>query len=312
MRKNSLTENKGLSLSQAQSISNLCNQRAREIDAKLDGVNNYSKSVKITKSSNTETYEIVTAKKLPHDVVNLLTEKANLHACQAFLMENIKAKDNMLKLIKNSYQDESDFIDPPETYRAEVFPIVDEDWAWAELSVDEINEFIEAEAYAAHIGQFIHKGSILDKLRSELPTIAPIEWMVIKDGEKTPVTVTKHHNSEELLILHEELAGLHRAYEQRVNYFKAKVKNLVTEENARIANMNADSQAFSQKVNNETNLAYGIAYKAYQEEVYSIRAEFEKERQAKTKKVAGMRISIDPRFQNTIDGFLSKLTGVQE
>ncbi len=37
MRKNSLAS-KGLSLSQAQSISNLCNQRAAQIDSKLKSV----------------------------------------------------------------------------------------------------------------------------------------------------------------------------------------------------------------------------------------------------------------------------------
>jgi hypothetical protein len=48
--------------------------------------------------------------------------------------------------------------------------------------------------------------------------------MNIKDGEKTPVEIKIHHNSEDLLKIHEELAALHRQYEQRVNYFKAKVK----------------------------------------------------------------------------------------
>ena len=52
-KKNSLTSNKGLSLSQAQSISNLCNQRAREIESKLNGVNNYSKSVAVVQPQST-------------------------------------------------------------------------------------------------------------------------------------------------------------------------------------------------------------------------------------------------------------------
>ena len=316
MKKNSLTSNKGLSLSQAQSISNLCNQRAREIDAKLNGVNNYSKSVKVTRGGNTDKYDTVIGKKLPLDVVQLLIEKASLHACQAFLMENIKAKDTLLKEIKNVSADCTNIAEPdePKSYSAylKMLTNVTEEWGWSQLSIAEINEFTEVEAYAAHIGQFIHQGSILDKLRNELPTIPPIEWMVINDGEKTPVSITTHHTSEQLLGVHEELAGLHREYEQRVNYYKAKVKNLVTEENARIANINADAQNDGERINNEANIAYGIEYKAYQEKIHSIITEFEKERQAKTKEIAAMRIDVDSRFQKVIDGFLSKLSNVQE
>jgi hypothetical protein len=46
MAKHSLSA-KGLSLSQAQSISNMCNQRVREINNKLSVVNNASKTLEI-------------------------------------------------------------------------------------------------------------------------------------------------------------------------------------------------------------------------------------------------------------------------
>ena len=71
MKKNSLTPNSGLSLSQAQSISNLCNQRALEIGNKLSVVNNYSKVVQVNKEDHT----IVKGKPIPANVVNLLKEK---------------------------------------------------------------------------------------------------------------------------------------------------------------------------------------------------------------------------------------------
>ena len=101
MKKNSLVPNKGLSLSQAQSISNLCNQRASEIAAQLLVVNNFSKTVKV--KSDTKT--LVEAHKLPENVVELLTTKSKLHACQAFLMENLKAKESMLKALREAVAD---------------------------------------------------------------------------------------------------------------------------------------------------------------------------------------------------------------
>jgi len=304
MKQNSL-QSTGLSLSQAQSISNLCNQRAKEIDAKLTGVNNYSKTVK----NGGETLTTVTAKPLPTNVVELLKEKSSLHATQAFLMENIKAKDLLIKKAKAENVDISGVFVPerPVQVRPAVLAEVNEDWGWEQLTITEICKFLEAESYAAHIGGFIHQGNTLDNLRRELPNINPIEWMVIKEGEKTPVKVITHHTSEKLLTLHEELAALHRTYEQDVNYYKAKVKNLVTIENARIAKLNADAQHDAQKANNEANAAYQKAINAYGEETRTIQSEFEKQRQENIKNIASLRINVDERFQPVVDLFLTKL-----
>ena len=82
----------GLSLSQAASISNLCFQRALEINHRLMGINNASKKVSI----NGDTYDETVAKPIPADVVALIEEKAKLHATQAFLMTNLKAKEQLL------------------------------------------------------------------------------------------------------------------------------------------------------------------------------------------------------------------------
>jgi len=323
MKKNSLTSNKGLSLSQATSISNLCNQRAGEISAKLNGVNNYKKTVDIMAGGVGKTHTTVVGKPLPEDVVVLLTEKAELHACQAFLMENIKAKDDMLKEAKNADADIAT-IEVPERPKT-VSPLIKQlpavnstegkEWGWSQLTAAEINEFLQVEAFASHIGQFIHEGKPLDLLRKELGKgIAPIDWMVINDGQKSPVVVTVHdsHTPEKLLAIHEELATLHRKHEQRVNYFKAKVKNITTEENARIAKINADAQNDAEKLNNDASAIYETATKAYNEKIRSIQAEFEKTRQATIKEIAAMRIQVDPRFQKTIDLFMTQISEVQE
>lgn len=314
MKKNSLTPNKGLSLSQAQSISNLCNQRAREITADITGINNFSKTV----DTGRKTLTIVNGKVMPANIIELLKEKAELHACQAFLMENIKAKDALLNDAKRMQPDYSG-IEQPKRPLAELMDVrnklldeVGEEFGWSQLSVSEYNEYLEAEAYASHIGQFIHKDGILDRLRNELPLIPPVEWMTIKDGEKTPVEIKVHHTSENLLKIHEDLAALHRQYEQRVNYFKAKVKNLTTEENARIAKINADMQNEAEAINNRLNSEYDTVFKAYSEKIKSIKAEFENVRQAKIKEIATMRIQVDSRFQKTIDTFLKQLTSAQE
>jgi len=311
MKKNSLSTT-GLSLSQAQSVSNLCNQRALEIARKLLTVNNYSKTVKV--GGETVPLVVETGVKLPENVVDLIKEKASLHACQAFLMENIKAKAEGIEVTKRGVADVSEvkFPKTPDYIKPAVLPNVTEDFGWSQLTVAENNEYLEAEAYASHIGEFIHKDSILAGLRNELPQIPAIEWFEIEKDKKVPVTIIKHHTAEELLKLHEKLAELHRGYEQKVNRFKAKVKNLTTEENARIAKVNADAGNEADKTNSDLRLAYEMEFKKATEQVQSIKNEYEKTRQAKIKELAATRILVDARFKGVIDEFISKLPESQE
>ena len=298
--KNSLAE-KGLSMSQAQSISNLCNQRAKEITSKLSDVNNASKHIVIDKVTYTEQQGI----ELPANVSELLTEKARLSATQAFLMENIKAKDELINSIKGEY---FEFTTPaPErpTYEvAKEINSVNEKWGWDQLTVAEYNEFLEAEAFAAHIGQFIHKGGKLDQLRAELPTIKTLEFMEIETGKKTPMTISVHHKADDLMELHEELAGLHRTYEQKVNYFKAKVKNAVTAENARIAKENAIAESNVNVTNEALRLKYSQESETWRSQYGKALQEFEAQRQVRIQTAANLRIEVAPRFQDVVDEFL--------
>jgi hypothetical protein len=300
MRKNSLAS-KGLSMSQAQSISNLCNQRSRDISFKLRDINNVEKVLEIGEKTYVET----PGKKMPENVVDLLADKSRLHATQAFLMENIKAKDEMLSEIKHR-QMEFDLLAPNrgELLDAEIESSVSEDWGWSQLSLSEYNEYLEAEAFASHVGQFIHKGGKLDNLRSELPTLKTLEWIEVESGKKTPLKVSVHHTAEELGDLHEQLAGVHRNHEQRVNYFKAKVKNLVTTENARIAKENAVKEASVSEANQKVLNDYNKAKEEWQASYRKASHLFEEERQNEIKKTAALRIAIDPRFQMVIDMFL--------
>lgn len=294
----------GLSMSQAATVSNLCNQRATEIAHKLTNVNNATKTIMYGGQNLIKT----AGRKLPVNVQELLLEKALLHSTQAFLMENIKRKEELLQKVRTD-EFKTELVAPqkPDFLIPTRIKQVDEEWGWRQLIEAEYNEYLEVEAYAAHIGQFIHKGSTLDKLRKELPSIQELEWEQIEDGRKTPVIVKPHHTSEELLQLHESLALLHRQYEQKVNYYKAKVKNLVTDENARIARVNADE---SNRVNIHNAMlqeTYRAEYDKYLGQLNMENELFEAKREETTRQVAALRIHVDARFKPVIDGFLSKL-----
>ena len=303
MKKNSLST-KGLSLSQAQSISNLCFQEARDIQSKIENINNCEKTLTLPTGVNVETQGFP----IPENIGELLHRKATLHATQAFLMENIQAKSNLIEDLKNRkfvYN-----VPKPEEPKLEFFyskESVDEDWGWEQLTVDEHNEYLESEAYASHYGQFIHKGGKLDKLRNELPKLKTLEWIEIEKDKKTPLNVSIHHTIDQLGDLHKEFSSVHRDHEQRVNYFKAKVKNLVTIENARIANENANTQGKVNDENKKLTRDYVNLINEWQDNYRKSNMEFNAEIQNEIGRVSSLRISVDTRFKPVIDQYLSFL-----
>ena len=294
---------KGLSMSQAQSISNLCNQRALEIQREIDSYNVCSKSIKV----NGENYSLEDAYPMPSAILELLKEKGRLHATQAFLMEAIKEKDYVINRLIHTSFDSSHIVRPEfsEIPEPDVPANVSESWGWEQLSESEHSEFLEADAMAAHLGQFIHKRGKLDNMRREVADLPSIEWMSVKEGEKTPVKINKHHTSQQLLATHEQIAAAHRTYEQRVNYFKAKVKNLVSDENARIQKVCSDLWAQYDAEASKQSEIRSQAFEAYRNQVQKENADFNAAREEQVKAAAALRISVDPRFQLVINMFLT-------
>jgi hypothetical protein len=302
MKKNSLS-NQGLSLSAAQSISNMCFQRAMNIEQELNKAKNFTKSVKVNNVGNNMLFE--DGSPLPKNVIDLLREKSKLHACQAFLVENIKAKNDLIINTKKEQPDYSEVpeIEEPEYTQITTIQSVDENFGWGQLTESEINEFYEAEAFAAHIGKFIHENGKLSQLRQGLSDLPSYEWIEVTTGVKSLVTINKLHSEKELNDLHEELAKEHVKFESRVNYFKAKVKNLTTEENARIAKLNADNNTNAAKINLDLRNEYYKQLSDRNSKMKEISNEFEIKRQDKIKEYAALKIKVDGRFQDIINTF---------
>ena len=295
---------KGLSLSQAQSISNLCNQRSRDIQSEISVINNAEKTLKFEGAD----YVKQVANPMPTNIVPMLQEKARLHATQAFLMENIRAKDELLaNERRESLRFDKESPDSPDFEYAQELEHVSESWGWDQLTTAQWEEYLEAEAYASHIGQFIHKGGKLDELRKELPTMELLEWAEIETGKKTPVQVEKHHTLSGLSAIHEELSMLHRGYEQRVNYFKAMVKNAVTVENARRERVNADEAARVNQINDVLKSDYDTLRREWIEARKQAEFAFNEAKQKEIARIAALRIEVPARFQPVVDEFLKGL-----
>jgi hypothetical protein len=251
---------------------------------------------------NGEDYSLEDAYPMPSAILELLKEKGRLHATQAFLMEAIKEKDSVISRLIHTSFDSSHIVRPEfdEIPEPDVPANVSESWGWEQLSAAEHSEYL-----ASHLGQFIHNRGKLDKMRREVADLPSIEWMSVKEGEKTPVRINKHHTSQELLSTHEQIASAHRTYEQRVNYFKAKVKNLVSDENARIQKVCSDLWAQYDAETSKQSEIRSQAFEAYRNQVHKENADFNAAREEQVKAAAALRISVDPRFQPVINMFLT-------
>jgi len=310
MKNNSLSS-KGLSLSQAQSISNLCNQACKDITFKLNNINNVTKELDL----GNRTYIETQGHPIPDNIVELLTRKSQLHAVQAFLMENIKAKSSLIDELKTK-KFVYDIPEPKYPILEDVdymnYKSVDEEWGWEQLSTSEYNEYLEAESFASHYGQFIHKGGKLDNLRNELPNIKTLEWILIENDKKTPLNVTIHHTIDQLAEVHEKLAANHRIYEQKVNYFKAKVNNLVTNENARIVKDLSEKKSVIDASNQMKIDEYIKCRNQWLSDLNQAKLDFEEKRHMDINEISKLRILVDNRFKSIIDHYLNQLTEEKE
>jgi hypothetical protein len=134
-----------------------------------------------------------------------------------------------------------------------------------------------------------------------------LEWIKVKEGEMTPLKVIVHHTPAQLLDLHETLAGEHRKYEQKVNYIKAKIKNMVTVENARISKENAKAQQVANDHNGKVDQEFVAAHSAWSDNNKADSFIFEESRNKRINAAAALRIVVPTLYQDTIDLFLSKL-----
>ena len=83
------------------------------------------------------------------------------------------------------------------------------------------------------------------------------------------------------------------------------VKNLVSDENARIQKENADSTAKFLAIEKQLNEKFKTELDAYNGAIMKLTMEFNSQRELDIKAVAALRINVDPRFQHVIDLFIT-------
>lgn len=153
-----------------------------------------------------------------------LTQIGSLYAISAYLRTAIKEKDDRLNEISQKIveirQKVEQKVDEIDFKSLEKIKKVTIDDFLKTLPLEDVVNYKESEAKAAHIGKFIHN---FDTIREEITRKELISFKEV--GEK----VFKIHNIplyelQELQNLQENLLAQHRKYESEVNFYKAKFR----------------------------------------------------------------------------------------
>lgn len=282
-------------MSEAQSLSNLCFQKASEIDKRLSKIGLYNEVI----THEGDKKIIYKTDPMPSNIKQLILKKASYHALQAFLMDAMKNKDRMLELLRLSEYEHSEKRPPSAVVPDKpILELVDEAEMFNQLDSEKYNDFLEKEAIAAHVGKFIHKNSILDHLRSKAYDIVNVRWIEVKKEEKTLVEIEPHYNPEDYEDIHVMFAKIHRDAESKVNYYKAMIKNMVAEENdKRRSEYAIEMQKFHKEWNERMEKA-NSELKAYTEKLAKAQNKFEQEKLKKINELSQLKIVLDPRFND--------------
>lgn len=253
---------KGLSMTQAQSISNLCYQKVAMYDRSFDNLNNFEGTILY----NGEKYITQEKWELPTDIENILKERGENSSVQAFLMDNINRKAILLESIQNG-----DFEFEPEPN-----PVESKDWSRNEkdyLTNNEKAQWLHYEAICSRIGDFIHSGKPLDKLRNRFSLDSKFETVSLETGKYTPVKKEFHHTVDQLQTLHNNLSEAHRKYNEKLNYLKAKAKNAMSTVSIAVSAENHKNYAeYTEKLKDWTS-RFEIKKKELMNEVSKLRIE---------------------------------------
>ena len=242
----------GLSMSDAQAISNLCNQRSEAIIRELNKANSCSKYILLNTltGGNADDAELVTQESKPLNLeitIEKLKSLGKYAGAQAFLMEHIKLKQELLdENAKASTHTSIEFTKETQALIDEHFELKEElrslgyekpSLRGAQVFYNTtvkpsiLLDYLMNEALAAKIGTFIHKGGKLDTLRKETADLKSTEYAKLPDNRTAIVSIYPSHDDTYLEELHEELADIHRNTERKVNGYKALAHNYETEQN---------------------------------------------------------------------------------
>lgn len=287
----------GISSSHANHVSNLLKEQNTLISKRLSGVKAFNYNVVIDQQKHNVT---TTSKVETGD----WEKEGRYYALSAWLKEAIKAKNSLLDFYRTCEANE--FLEGEETVPefketppVKVSPPNVRAWteldAIGELSIAERSEYYTLEAYAAHIGKYIHTGGVLSNVKNDLAGGPVVGFhKIVQNGQQTeiPMFSTPNFDANQINKEYFELQAKHREYESKLNSYKARIQNRVTEKNAELQK---EFTLASVKANNEYNAAlndYHAKMSKFTGELEALNSVLQTRRLEKTREVSAYKIVI--------------------
>jgi hypothetical protein len=287
----------GISSSHANHISNLLKEQNTIISKRLSGARAFNYNVVL----DGKPHWVTTSTQVE---VDDWTKEGRYFALSAWLKEAIKAKTTLLEFYRTC--DASEFLTDEEkipefTETAPVFnkPLGVKAWtetdAVGELSIAERAEYYALEAQASHIGKYIHTGGVMSNIKNDLAGGPVVGFhKILQNGQQTEIPMFAKSNFDQDRINKEyfDLQAKHREYESKLNSYKARIQNRVTEKNAELQR---EFTLASVKASNEFDTIsreYNMRFQKYQNELESLNSVLQTRRLEKIREVSAYKIVI--------------------
>lgn len=211
------------------------------------------------------------------DFVKLGLSNGNIYGLSAWLREGIKAKDSGLALLKT--KDIGEFskitsltsLQIPLKKDVKLQTFTDSD-AKAHLGIKEYAEYLKLNSECAELGKLIHNNGYLTQIKEKVQLNKTTYFHALKDGvgEKDyPVECKFVYTVDEITKQFTDVLNLHREKENKLNWYRSKIQNLMVQENARLerdfrkalAEANIEFDTLNQKYMQERNVQMDLMAK---------------------------------------------------
>lgn len=294
----------GESMSDAQSMKGKCTQISEDIKAHFESTGATmevlhfdGKEIKLNNPLQLD----------PKKIDELAGKDAEVNALNGWYARAIEAKNHLMSVIKTANW--TYFCEGDEAFEGEQYPekfdeqrpslveLTEED-ILGRWSANEVADFLKKEQYCATIGKLIHrKGKLHEIYNTPLSEGSKMVEMAAGTGGKKayPVTLDPVYKGENLKAVKEvylKKHDEHREVEKKVNWYKAKLKNELTEANAEAQKEYGDKLAAFNKLHNEYRDKASEYVTKTRQKNEELRAKCEERRTRLVKEASALKIFI--------------------
>lgn len=242
----------GESMSDAQNMKGKCSQVSEDVRSHFAATGPVKEVVHFdNKEVNLTVPMVLDAKKIEE----IVGKDAEANALNGWYARAIEAKSNLMDTIRNANW--TMFLSDDENFTPEHYDVkfeeempkrvqYSEEDILGEWSANDIADFLLKEQFCATVGKLIHKKGKLHSLyNTPLTETSRFEQLNAGVGIKAyPVTITPVYKGKELKAVKEVYLAKHdehRDAEKKVNWYKAKLKNEMSDKNAAAQREYADA-----------------------------------------------------------------------